>query len=697
MAQDEYTNSCLNTRAIIEYTRRRYPDRVGELFIGLPAPFATMPSPEMFLSDENNWVPSSVVVRMFENVRKITGNEAVAFDIGYQSIVNREFGYFQKLFLSFFSSPRGILRILNRLNARLNTTKRIEVVRNNLPGRATFRWHWKPGILVSKDICEYNKGIYSAVPTLWGLPPARVEETSCHFETGGCCENTIHWSLSRGRVRNFFSRAFTRKKDILQAFEEVEGDKEKLKAANIELNRANVDLVQKVAMLKAINAATRTMVSTTDLDRIYEETMKPIVEVLGFDRALIMLRDEKSERLEYKYGIGASPQALQRLLDYRPPLGRQQNLMVRVMRKKRPFLIRDVALSGLNPANRILADFHVSAFVICPLIVEEQSIGILGADRKEGKPRLTTRDLEYLSIFANNIATAIQRATMDLELKTRAERLKAQADELRTSYVSTMLALVKAIEEKDTYTKGHSQRVADNARVVAAELGMDESEIEYLYFGSILHDVGKIGISESIVKSPKRLTDAERRIIQLHPVKGAEILKPISFIRNHMYLVRNHHERWDGTGYPDGLRGDEIPLGAQIVAVVDTWDAMTSSRSYRREMPRARATREIEENRGRQFSPRVADAFLKILREGRLPVDNTGGGSPVPDGRAGPATMSASGGTDGRSEAGRAGGSNGSSCSHGADGSNGSSGAHGSSGSNGGSGKEEASLSKKMN
>jgi hypothetical protein len=126
LAHDEYTNSCLNTRAIIEYTRRRHPDRVGELFTGLPEPWATMPSLELHLSDENNWVPSTVVVKMFENVKTITGNPAVAFDIGFESIIQREFSYFQKLFLTFFSSPRAILRILNRLNTKLNTTKIIE-------------------------------------------------------------------------------------------------------------------------------------------------------------------------------------------------------------------------------------------------------------------------------------------------------------------------------------------------------------------------------------------------------------------------------------------------------------------------------------------------------------------------------------------------------------------------------------------
>jgi putative nucleotidyltransferase with HDIG domain len=632
LASDEYTNSCLNTRAIIEYTRRLYPDRLKELFIGLPTPFSTMPSPEAFLSDENNWVPSVIVVRMFENVRKITGNDAVPFDIGYQSIINREFGYFQKLFLNFFSSPRGILRILNRLNDKLNTTKKIEVVRNNLPGRATFRWHWTPGILVSKDICQYNKGIYSAVPTLWGLPPARVEESTCHFETGGYCENTIHWSLSRGRFRNLVARAFVRKKDILNAFEEVEGVKEKIKQANIDLVKTNEDLTQKVAMLKAINAATRMIVSTTDLGKIYEETMKPIAEVLGFDRALIMLRNEKSQALEFQFGIGESPQALQKLLDYKPPLGREQNLMIRVMRKKRPFLIRDVALSGLNPANRILAEFHVSAFVICPLIADEKSIGVLGADRKEGKARLTSRDMEFLSIFANSIATAIQRARINRELQDKASELKQKFEEvqrlnsdLKESYKNSVRALVKAIEGHDTYTRGHSERVSEWAVEVAHELGMPEEEIEYLSFGAILHDVGKIYINPSIVRNPNPLSDGEFRIIRTHPEKGEEILQEIKFIKGHMYLVRNHHERWNGTGYPDKLTGDEIPLGAQILGVVDAYDAMTSKRSYRGEMPQEAAIVEIEKFKGTQFSPRVAEAFLKVLRDGSIPPGSARG------------------------------------------------------------------------
>jgi putative nucleotidyltransferase with HDIG domain len=266
-----------------------------------------------------------------------------------------------------------------------------------------------------------------------------------------------------------------------------------------------------------------------------------------------------------------------------------------------------VEAAGLNPTNRILADFRPSSFIICPLIAEDRVIGILATDRRGEHQRPTNSDVELLSIFANNIATAYLRARLD--------QAKAQVDEeLKTSYVSAMRALVQAIEEKDKYTRGHSERVAGMVVQVARTLGVPESEIEYFSFGSILHDVGKIGIAEGIVKKSKPLTDAEYKIIQKHPMKGVEILHPITFIQDHMYLIRNHHERWDGKGYPDGLAGDAIPLGAQIVAIADAYDAMTSSRPYRKGMPSEDAVNEIRKNAGTQFSHKIANAFLASFK-----------------------------------------------------------------------------------
>lgn len=627
MQQVDNNVSCLNSRAIIEYIRRRHPDRLPELFAGMPSPWSEMPALQLFLSDENNWIPSGLIVLLFERARDITGNPDAAFDIGFDSILNREFSYWQKIFFKIFSSPRLILRRINQLNNKLNSTKIVELMSDS-PGRAVIHWHWREGVAPSKDLCSYNKGIYSAIPTLLGRAAGKVEEGVCSFRGAPYCEITLTWAISLESVRTRLVKVFTRRSTLSTALEEIDKDKALLRRRfdevtelntelsqkvgevsrlNLELTGLNAELSQKVTMLKAINNATRTIVSVADTQKVLEQTMVPIVEVFGFDRAMIMLVNESGTFLEYSYGVGESPEAMEKLKDYRIPLDRDQNLMVRVLKRRKPVLVRDVEAAGLNPTNRILADFRPSSFIICPLIAEERVIGILGTDRRGEHQRPTNSDVELLSIFANNIATAFLRARLD-EAKARVD------EELKTSYVSAMRALVQAIEEKDKYTRGHSERVAWMVVQVARTLGVPESEIEYFSFGSILHDVGKIGIAEGIVKKSKPLTEAEYKIIQKHPMKGVEILHPITFIQDHMYLIRNHHERWDGRGYPDGLAGDEIPLGAQIVSIADAYDAMTSSRPYRKGMPSEDAMSEIKKNAGTQFSHKIAEAFLDSFK-----------------------------------------------------------------------------------
>jgi GAF domain-containing protein len=631
----EETNnvSCLNSRAILDYVRRHHPGRVGELFVELPEPYLSQPDLEDFLLDETNWIPSSLVVKLFENARLITGNPNTAFEIGFESFTNREFSYIQRLFLTIFASPRGVLRRLNQMNTKLNNTKIVELV-YDAPGRAVIRWLWREGVISSKDVCSYNKGIYSAIPTLWRLPPAEITESPCHFDGGPYCEIVLKWSLSRGRFRSILFQFLTRKSSLYNALEEVEKKETQLKqrfdqldAANRELGEKvtmlgiqgkelsalNNKLDQKVTMLKALSSATHAIVSMQDTQEMLEATMEPIVSVLGFERALIMLVDDSNEFLEYRYGVGDSPEAREKMSGYRIPLSREHNLMIRVLRKKKPVIVRDVRRAGLNPANVILADFRPTSFVVTPLISEDTVIGLLGADRGACGARVTSNDGEYLSILANSLATAISRTRIDQERgRIDVERAR-KVEELKSSYENAVQALVQAIEEKDNYTRGHSERVAFMVVEIGEFLGLPPVEIEFLRFGSILHDVGKIGVPESIVRNHRSLTAAERKIIQLHPMKGVEILKPIAFIQDHMCMVRNHHERYDGKGYPDGLKGDAIPLGAQICAVADAFDAMTTNRPYRKGLPFKQAAKEIRENCGSQFAPRIADAFLELF------------------------------------------------------------------------------------
>ncbi len=206
MQQEQNNVSCLNSRAIIFYVRRKHPDCVRALLEAVPRPWRERSDLEAWLCDEDNWIPSGIVVALFAAARTICGSPTVAFDIGYESILTREFSYWQKLFVRFFSSPRLILRRVNQLNARLNSTKVVELVSDS-PGHALLRWHWVQGAVASKDICLYNQGIYSAIPTIWGRSKAKVEERVCRFEGHACCEVHVSWSAS-WRLGGTFGRLF---------------------------------------------------------------------------------------------------------------------------------------------------------------------------------------------------------------------------------------------------------------------------------------------------------------------------------------------------------------------------------------------------------------------------------------------------------------------------------------------------------
>jgi putative nucleotidyltransferase with HDIG domain len=600
--QGDNSVSCVSSRNIIEYIRRQRPENLPELFDCLPCPWREMKEPERFLEDENNRIPGAVLAGLFEKACAITGNSNAPFDIGFDSILHTGPGRWRRLFFKAFHTPHTALRKLNTSDAGLAGTKIAEII-YSAPGRSVIRWHWREGAVHSRDICSYNKGIYSALPALLGFPAGTVEESACAFDGEPWCEITLTWKPVWWKVGGLFSRLLTGKSTLYSAIHEIDRDKTLLRQKFDELAAVNRELGQKVTMLKSINGATRIIVSVRDTQKVLEQTMTPLVTVFGFDRAMIMLVDAAGGHLEYRYSVGEPPDSMGRLKDYRIPLSHDQNLLVRTLKTGKSERVRDVTEAGLNPANRILTDFHPSSFIVCPLTADGKNIGVLAADRK-GK-HLSADDEELLSIFANNIAIAFQRARLD--------------EEVNSSYGSSMRALVQAIEEKDPYTRGHSERVAAIVELVARQLEIPDREVEYLRFGSILHDVGKIGISESIVRSPKRLTEAEFRIIKKHPMKGVEILQPISFIRNHMHLIRNHHERWDGRGYPDHLAGEAIPLGAQIVSIADAYDAMTSSRPYRKGLPQEQAAREIRRNMGTQFSPKVADAFILVLERGAVP------------------------------------------------------------------------------
>jgi len=203
----------------------------------------------------------------------------------------------------------------------------------------------------------------------------------------------------------------------------------------------------------------------------------------------------------------------------------------------------------------------------CPLIVKSALLGIVFLGAKVSGQEYTGSDWEVLRSICSSFSTGLENSRL--------------YSELQSTYLSTIKVLISTIEAKDSYTRGHTERVAMFARLIAEEMGLDKKELETVSFGAALHDIGKLGVYEDILNKPGELTDGEWEIVRSHPEVGANIIKNMKFLEAACDLVRHHHERLDGRGYPDGLKGEEISLGARIVAVADSFDAMTSDRPYR--------------------------------------------------------------------------------------------------------------------
>ncbi|MCI8372661.1 MAG: diguanylate cyclase [Lachnospiraceae bacterium] len=217
--------------------------------------------------------------------------------------------------------------------------------------------------------------------------------------------------------------------------------------------------------------------------------------------------------------------------------------------------------------------------------------------------------------FASGVLLERIRKTLEFwELRNELEiQVFNKTREAETVVLQSIMAIANTIDAKDAYTKGHSERVAEYSAVIAKEMGWSEEEVQLLYNIALLHDIGKIGIPDSILNKPGRLTDDEFSIIKQHTVTGGEILKDIHSMQNAFIAARYHHERYDGRGYPNGLKGEEIPIYARVIAVADAYDAMTSNRVYRKKLSNKVVIDELKKGLGTQFDPKIGGIFVDIL------------------------------------------------------------------------------------
>jgi putative nucleotidyltransferase with HDIG domain len=357
------------------------------------------------------------------------------------------------------------------------------------------------------------------------------------------------------------------------------------------------------AQLEALLRAGQHFVRTHDETELLHNILNDAVSVLSAQRGAVVLAD----------GDGPDPPLKVRALavGQGEPAGRfhySKRLTHRAFARGESVLYSTVTGDDELKVTQSMHD-GAMASVLCVLLrTPRRRLGVLHLDRGLWQAPFTEDDLLLADALAAHVSAGIEAA----------EQLRRE----REAFARTVAALAQAVELRDVYTGGHTHRVTRYAGVLAAELGLPADQLDLIRLGTPLHDIGKIGIDDAILRKPGRLTAAEFAKMQEHTTKGAEILAGIPEMRPIVPIARSHHERWDGTGYPDRLAGEAIPLLARIVAVADAFDAMTSDRPYHpgaKGRPADEALAEVGRQAGRQFDPACAAAFL-AAREAVLAV-----------------------------------------------------------------------------
>ena len=274
----------------------------------------------------------------------------------------------------------------------------------------------------------------------------------------------------------------------------------------------------------------------------------------------------------------------------------------------------DGSASLLGTARATLERLGLKAIAF--LVVKDELLGMIAINERIGGEPHTPYDFQLFSVMAQNISFSLHSHSLLTKLMQKYSENKVLYENLRHVYYDTVLAFATAIDAKDSYTKGHSHRVSAYSSALSKEMGWSDLEVEGIRIGGLLHDIGKIAVDKTIINKASPLTSNEFRELNSHPVVGYDILSKIKFPwKGIPKMTRNHHERMDGSGYPDRLKREEISTGAKIVSLVDAFDAMTTDRPYRPRLSFREAMKEISDNFGKQFDPEVVDSFVSIIRK----------------------------------------------------------------------------------
>lgn len=364
------------------------------------------------------------------------------------------------------------------------------------------------------------------------------------------------------------------------------------------LEKLNKELVYKVEELDVLNKIMSDVSEISKAPDVYKRVADLAVEITHADESrLYVYNESEGSPFEIASSLAGSQDD-----DPLSPLssdgdGAMIRLVLEAITDELPLLIPNDEAGNRLPG-------HVNSLMLVPLKIQEKVFGVLTTAMAGGNGKFDEKDLYFLSFMAQKTASAIENLAL--------------YEHINKGIITTLQAFVKAIEARDPYTKEHSNRVTTIAMTIGKAVGCTEEELDILQVAGPLHDIGKIGIRDAILMKPGRLTDEEFIEIKRHPVIGAEIIEQLGMWDDHKWIIRHHHERFDGSGYPDGLAKENIPFLARIMSVSDVFDAITSNRAYRKKMEIDTALKIMRDGSGGQFDPYLVDVFFDQFNKGEI-------------------------------------------------------------------------------
>jgi hypothetical protein len=621
----------------IRLVKRRYPNvDIVELLNA-----ANMTSYE--IADEGHWFTQEQVNLFHKKLSELTHNENIAREAGRFAASPEALGAFRNLFLGLVSPAKGY-ELAGKAAEKFTRSAKFES-RKLKPNKVEITVTPREGVEEQPFQCQNRTGFFEAMTMGFTNKLPKISHPECVFQGGATCKYIITWERTFSdvwkKIRNYaivlcvlsclvslfinpvFSlsvilpiSAFliflltsiserTEKLELTKSLNHLHDVSDQM-LENIEINYNNALMTNEIGL--AISKHTNIDDILTSIIRISEIR-------LDYDRGIILLANPEKTKLQFRAGFGYSKEHYELIKNASFHLDRPESRGVFVVsfREQKPFLINDInEIEGtLSPRSLSFAKMLGSkSFVCCPIICDNESLGILAVDNLTSKRPLIQSDISLLIGIAAVLGISIRNA----------ELIEARERQFR----SILQTLAASIDARDPLTAGHSEKVTEYALGICEELNLDKEYREMIRVAALLHDYGKIGVPDSLLKKPRRLTANEFEVIKTHAQQTQNILRQVNFqgvFSQVPEIAGSHHEKIDGSGYPNGLQGDEIPLGAKIIAVADFFEAITAKRHYRNPMPLEKATRLLSEESGHHFEEKIVNAFFSYYSKSKQKLD----------------------------------------------------------------------------